>query len=253
MGRSLEALLQAHDVAGHEVYGEEATRVTPPPLLPYLNGGDDLDGQNGDLDLENVTRVRLVQFQKNTDEPMGITLKMNEDGKCVVARIMHGGMIHRQATLHVGDEIREINGIPVANQSVNALQKILREARGSVTFKIVPSYRSAPPPCEVQVSPKIRVQSQNPTAENKNPIPLSTPSMGTSSSGSVANKSGKSVKNLTGASGNPNNNNLPTSTTSKDKSSKNSKASKSKSASSSTESTPRRRLNPLSALRSRKS
>ncbi|XP_012283149.1 peripheral plasma membrane protein CASK isoform X2 [Orussus abietinus] len=147
----LRALLQAHDVAGHEVYGEDATRVTPPPLLPYLNGGDDLEGQNGDLDLENVTRVRLVQFQKNTDEPMGITLKMNEDGKCIVARIMHGGMIHRQATLHVGDEIREINGVPVANQSVNALQKILREARGSVTFKIVPSYRSAPPPCEVQI------------------------------------------------------------------------------------------------------
>lgn len=55
----------------------------------------------------------------------GITLKMNEDGQCFVARIMHGGMIHRQATLHVGDEIREINGIPVQNQSVNALQKIL--------------------------------------------------------------------------------------------------------------------------------
>lgn len=50
---------------------------------------------------------------------------MNEDGKCIVARIMHGGMIHRQATLHVGDEIREINGIPVMNQSVNTLQKIL--------------------------------------------------------------------------------------------------------------------------------
>ncbi|XP_043289367.1 peripheral plasma membrane protein CASK isoform X7 [Venturia canescens] len=146
-----KALLQAHDVAGHEVYGEEATRVTPPPLLPYLNGGDDLEGQNGELDVENVTRVRLVQFQKNTDEPMGITLKMNEDGKCVVARIMHGGMIHRQATLHVLDEIREINGIPVANQSVNALQKMLREARGSVTFKILPSYRIAPPPCEVQL------------------------------------------------------------------------------------------------------
>ncbi|KAL0134089.1 hypothetical protein PUN28_001158 [Cardiocondyla obscurior] len=144
------ALLQAHDVAGHEVYGEEATRVTPPPLLTYLNGGDDLEGQNGDLD-EKITRVRLVQFQKNTDEPMGITLKMNEDGQCFVARIMHGGMIHRQATLHVGDEIREINGIPVQNQSVNALQKILREARGSVTFKIVPSYRSAPPPCEIFV------------------------------------------------------------------------------------------------------
>ncbi|XP_065169553.1 peripheral plasma membrane protein CASK isoform X10 [Atheta coriaria] len=146
---SLKALLQAHDVVAHEIYGEDAMRVTPPPLLPYLNGGDDLDGPNGDVEMENVTRVRLVQFQKNTDEPMGITLKMNEDGKCIVARIMHGGMIHRQATLHVGDEIREINGIPVMNQSVNTLQKILREARGSVTFKIVPSYRSAPPPCEL--------------------------------------------------------------------------------------------------------
>lgn len=61
---------------------------------------------------------KLARFQ-------GITLKMNEDGKCIVARIMHGGMIHRQATLHVGDEIREINGIPVMNQSVNTLQKIL--------------------------------------------------------------------------------------------------------------------------------
>ncbi|KAL7288507.1 hypothetical protein TKK_0017471 [Trichogramma kaykai] len=146
-----QALLQAQDVTGQEVYGEDAKRATPPPILPFLNGGDDLEDQNGDLELENVTRVRLVQFQKNTDEPMGITLKMNEDGKCIVARIMHGGMIHRQATLHVGDEIREINGIAVANQSVNALQKILREARGSVTFKIVPSYRSAPPPCEVQL------------------------------------------------------------------------------------------------------
>ncbi|XP_042870367.1 peripheral plasma membrane protein CASK-like [Penaeus japonicus] len=145
------ALLQAHDVVAHEVYGDEAIRVTPPPLLPYLNGGDEVDAANGDVDMENITRVRLVQFQKNSDEPMGITLKMNEEGRCIVARIMHGGMIHRQATLHVGDEIREINGMPVANQSVDILQKMLREARGSVTFKIVPSYRSAPPPCEIYV------------------------------------------------------------------------------------------------------
>ena len=41
-----------------------------------------------------------------------------------------------QATLHVGDEIREINGVSVANQSIETLQKLLREARGSVTFKV---------------------------------------------------------------------------------------------------------------------
>ncbi|XP_076579320.1 peripheral plasma membrane protein CASK-like isoform X17 [Chaetodon auriga] len=135
------ALLQTHDVVAHEVYSDEALRVTPPPTSPYLNG-DSPDSANGDMDLENVTRVRLVQFQKNTDEPMGITLKMNDLNHCIVARIMHGGMIHRQGTLHVGDEIREINGISVANQTVEQLQKMLREMRGSITFKIVPSYRS---------------------------------------------------------------------------------------------------------------
>lgn len=56
----------------HEVYSDEALRVTPPPTSPYLNG-DSPESVNGDMDLENVTRVRLVQFQKNTDEPMVYT------------------------------------------------------------------------------------------------------------------------------------------------------------------------------------
>lgn len=148
-------------MVAHEVYSDEALRVTPPPTSPYLNG-DSPESTNGDMDLENVTRVRLVQFQKNTDEPMvcvlerliltrshvlylfsynsftlvwvvwflfffinvqilwsvaqslwaqfspvlqGITLKMNDLNHCIVARIMHGGMIHRQGiqsrTVHV--------------------------------------------------------------------------------------------------------------------------------------------------------
>ncbi|XP_033867519.1 peripheral plasma membrane protein CASK isoform X17 [Acipenser ruthenus] len=144
------ALLQTHDVVAHEVYSDDALRVTPPPTSPYLNG-DSPESANGDMDMENVTRVRLVQFQKNTDEPMGITLKMNELNHCIVARIMHGGMIHRQGTLHVEDEIREINGISVANQTVEQLQKMLREMRGSITFKIVPSYRNQSSSCEIYV------------------------------------------------------------------------------------------------------
>ena len=68
-------------MASHEVYGAGAVRVTPPPLLPgqYLNGSEEgggglmggVDsGDEGGPDCEMVTRVRLVQFQKNTDEPM---------------------------------------------------------------------------------------------------------------------------------------------------------------------------------------
>ncbi|KAK0403472.1 hypothetical protein QR680_016938 [Steinernema hermaphroditum] len=121
---------------------EESSAV--PATGPLFDDDDDLL-------MDVVSRVRLVQFQKDTEEPMGITLKVTEDGRCLVARIMHGGMIHRQATLHVGDEIREINGVPVGNQNVEALQRMLRDARGNVTFKIVPSYRSAPPACEIFV------------------------------------------------------------------------------------------------------
>ena len=69
-----QGMLQAHDVVAHEVYGEDAIRVTPPPVSPYLNGeaggGGEVESPNGDVDMENVTRVRLVQFQKNTEEPM---------------------------------------------------------------------------------------------------------------------------------------------------------------------------------------
>ncbi|KAL5967916.1 Peripheral plasma membrane protein CASK [Taenia solium] len=151
------ALLRARDVIAHDVYGEAAIRVTPPPTTAF--GTSTTNGEEGERDDaegiadsgHHVTRVRLVQFQKTTDEPMGITLKLNEEDKCIVARIMHGGMIHRQGTLHVGDELREINSEPVFGKSVEYLQHRLREARGSVTLKIVPSYRTNPIQCEIYV------------------------------------------------------------------------------------------------------
>ncbi|KAH3807829.1 hypothetical protein DPMN_136177 [Dreissena polymorpha] len=135
-----KALLQAHDVVAHEVYGEEAVRVTPTTTQPFLNGTADPESPDMSDTDTTVTRVRLVQFQKTTDEPMGITLKLNDDGRCLVARIMHGGMIHRQGTLHVGDEIREINGVSVIDQTVDNLQKMLK-VQGTVSFKVIPSQR----------------------------------------------------------------------------------------------------------------
>lgn len=74
---------------------------------------------------QEVRKVLLIQFEKVTEEPMGITLKLNEKQSCTVARILHGGMIHRQGSLHVGDEILEINGTNVTNHSVDQLQKAM--------------------------------------------------------------------------------------------------------------------------------
>ncbi|XP_020621594.1 peripheral plasma membrane protein CASK-like isoform X2 [Orbicella faveolata] len=142
------AMLQSHDeVLRNTTSGEEVNPYQPDNTTPYSSRMDDSVGDRP----EKLTRVRLVQFHKNPNEPMGITLKLNEEGRCIVARIMHGGMIHRQGTLHPGDEIREINGVNVADKSVENLQAILRDASGNVTFKIVPSSRNVTQVSEVFV------------------------------------------------------------------------------------------------------
>lgn len=64
-----QALLQAHDVVAREVYGEESLRASPPPVNGRTTAPPE-DEEDTEPEFENVTRVRLVQFQKNTDEPM---------------------------------------------------------------------------------------------------------------------------------------------------------------------------------------
>ncbi|XP_003374567.1 peripheral plasma membrane protein CASK [Trichinella spiralis] len=154
----MKIIFHTADVIAYEVFGRllNLTAESVPSFAHAAtswesNAIDELTLSSSDLSLTPVKRVRIIQFQRNTDEPMGITMKINEDGKCIIARIMHGGMVHRQGTLHVGDEIREINGINTSCQTVENLQRMLRDLRGTLTFKVIPSYRSAPPPCEIYV------------------------------------------------------------------------------------------------------
>lgn len=100
---------------------------------------------------EEKRKVRLVQFQRNSEEPMGITLKLNAQQKCVVARILYGGLIHRQGSLHVGDEILEINGKSVQSQSVDHLQSVLKESKGTVMLKVSPTQSNRKPPLQMFV------------------------------------------------------------------------------------------------------
>ncbi|XP_036271648.1 55 kDa erythrocyte membrane protein [Pipistrellus kuhlii] len=94
---------------------------------------------------QEMRKVRLIQFEKVTEEPMGITLKLNEKQSCTVARILHGGMIHRQGSLHVGDEILEINGTNVTNHSVDQLQKAMKETKGIISLKVIPNQQNRLP------------------------------------------------------------------------------------------------------------
>ncbi|KAM6252312.1 55 kDa erythrocyte membrane protein isoform 2-T2 [Spheniscus humboldti] len=110
----------------------------------YTNGSATLGSPSHSSGRE-VRKIRLIQFEKVTEEPMGITLKLNDKQSCMVARIFHGGMIHRQGSLHVGDEIIEINGQSVSNHSVDQLQKMLKETKGTVSIKVIPNQQSRLP------------------------------------------------------------------------------------------------------------
>lgn len=57
-------------------------------------------------------------------------------------------MIDRQGLLHVGDIIKEVNGHEVGNNP-KELQELLKNISGSVTLKILPSYRDTIAPQQV--------------------------------------------------------------------------------------------------------
>ena len=68
-------------------------------------------------------------------------------------------MIDRQGLLHVGDIIKEVNGHEVGNNP-KELQELLKNISGSVTLKILPSYRDTIIP--QQVSNEIHANTKNP-------------------------------------------------------------------------------------------
>lgn len=87
-----------------------------------------------------------------------MTFRVEKDD-LVIARILHGGMIDRQGLLHVGDIIKEVNGKEVGNNPTE-LQEMLKDCSGGITLKILPSYRDAPAPPQVNTHKHTYVTSR---------------------------------------------------------------------------------------------
>jgi len=92
---------------------------------------------------------KMIGFESTGEEHLGITVKLNEMGDLEIKRIVQGGLIDKQGLLHVGDIIKEINGEIV--NTPEELQEKLRNARGAVTFKVVPNYFDSPSASQVYV------------------------------------------------------------------------------------------------------
>lgn len=82
--------------------------------------------------------IKMVGLRKKPNEPLGMTVELDEHNQLMVARILAGGVIDKQGLLHPGDVILEVNGVPVT--SPDELQLQISQNRGdSVTLKVGPS------------------------------------------------------------------------------------------------------------------
>ncbi|XP_034563766.1 MAGUK p55 subfamily member 3-like isoform X2 [Notolabrus celidotus] len=118
----LKAVLSAHDTVAQKNFD---------PVLPPLP--DDLDD---DVEEESVKIVRLVKNK----EPLGATIRRDEaTGAVIVARIMRGGAADRSGLVHVGDELREVNGNLITHKRPEEISQILSQSQGSITLKIIPA------------------------------------------------------------------------------------------------------------------
>ena len=162
----LRALLEAHDTIAQEDYDNDERLLDDMARQQQLQDDEDAAAaaaeNNGDNDNGNnnnncedaglsplpyyaappIDAIRMIGVRKVNDEPLGITVRVNDNGDLEIARIMHGGLIDKQGLLHEGDIIKEINGEPVA--TAEELQEKLRVAKGSITLKVVPSYYDVP-------------------------------------------------------------------------------------------------------------
>ena len=167
-------LMICHDLIAAQIYQQPNLRLYPPgssgsvgQFSKSSSGGTTCSASSNEVAQINQSAVagppstypdpqidtsnlRKVRFEKRVEEPLGITLRM-ENGRCLVARVIIGGMIHRQQLLNVGDEIFEINGISVRYKDIAELQMMLRSLRGTITFTLSPSNTPASPTCEIYV------------------------------------------------------------------------------------------------------
>ncbi|XP_065356898.1 protein PALS2 [Calliphora vicina] len=84
-----------------------------------------------------VETIKMVGLRRNPNQPLGLTVEIDEHKQLVVARIMAGGVIDKQGLLHRGDVILEVNGTPV--RTPEDLQVEVSRAKENLTLKIGPN------------------------------------------------------------------------------------------------------------------
>ncbi|KAK7907635.1 hypothetical protein WMY93_016247 [Mugilogobius chulae] len=121
---------------------ELRTLLTKPHLKALMQAHDDVAVQElpeGQVVTQYLGEsVKLVRLEKTRDTPLGATVR-NDVDSVVVSRVVKGGSAERSGLLSEGDEILEINGIPIRGKHVNEVHDMLQQMHGTLTFLMIPS------------------------------------------------------------------------------------------------------------------
>ncbi|XP_051500244.1 protein PALS1-like isoform X3 [Myxocyprinus asiaticus] len=112
----LQALMEAHDCIAEQEF--------------------DVDSNEAESQYGKTTK--LVCLEKTRDMPLGVTVR-NEHDRVIVSRVVSGGTAEKSSLLSEGDEILEINDVPVRGKSVNDVHNILSSMHGPLTFLLIPN------------------------------------------------------------------------------------------------------------------
>uniref|UniRef100_A0A3Q3AFE2 Protein PALS1 n=1 Tax=Kryptolebias marmoratus TaxID=37003 RepID=A0A3Q3AFE2_KRYMA len=130
---NIQSLLLTHDAVAETEMQPESEPVEGETLAQW--GGE---------------TVKIVRIEKARDVPLGATVR-NEMDSVVISRIVRGGAAERSGLLSEGDEILEINNVEIRGKDVNQVFDILADMHGLLTFVLIPSSQSKPPPVKETV------------------------------------------------------------------------------------------------------
>uniref|UniRef100_A0AAY4BJ32 MAGUK p55 subfamily member 7 n=1 Tax=Denticeps clupeoides TaxID=299321 RepID=A0AAY4BJ32_9TELE len=129
------SLLSVHDTVAQGSYDPEI------PPLPD-NMGDEED------------YMKIIRLVKNKEPLVAALCQFLIVCVCVCVGGGGGGVcvcVHVLGLIHVGDELKEVNGTPVDDKKPEEVILILVESQGTLTFKIAPAVKDEPSTKEPKV------------------------------------------------------------------------------------------------------
>ncbi|XP_063993784.1 protein PALS2 isoform X2 [Diachasmimorpha longicaudata] len=115
----VKALLEAHDAVA-----QRRTEPSTSPAVPAMPSN------------ESTETIRVVGLRRKENEPLGLTVQVDENGNLIIARILGGSTISKQGLVRPGEVILEVNGKAV--HTPDELQLAIQSAKENLSLKVAP-------------------------------------------------------------------------------------------------------------------